>query len=66
MKYLLFSALSLFLVRAPVVAEDEADAEDVYEMGEVIIIDSKQPQTPGNVTQKISISPLSPPMNWAL
>ena len=55
MKRLLFSALSFFLVGAPVVADDEADAADVYEMGEVIITGSKLPQTPGNVTQKISI-----------
>ena len=52
MKRLLFSALSIFLVGAPVVADDEAD---VYEMGEIIITGSKLPQTPGNVTQKISI-----------
>ena len=55
MKRLLFSALSLFLVGAPVVADDEADERDVYEMGEMIITGSKLPQTPGNVTQKISI-----------
>ncbi len=55
MKRLLFSALSIFLVGAPVVADDEADEADVYEMGEVIITGSKLPQTPGNVTQKISI-----------
>ncbi|MYA23002.1 MAG: TonB-dependent receptor plug domain-containing protein, partial [Gemmatimonadetes bacterium] len=55
MKRLLFSALSIFLVGAPVVADDEADTADVYEMGEVIITGSKLPQTPGNVTQKISI-----------
>ena len=55
MKRLLFSALSLVLVGAPVVADDEADTADVYEMGEVIITGSKLPQTPGNVTQKISI-----------
>ncbi|MYC72269.1 MAG: TonB-dependent receptor [Gemmatimonadetes bacterium] len=55
MKRLLVSALSIFLVGAPVVADDEADAADVYEMGEVIITGSKLPQTPGNVTQKISI-----------
>ena len=30
-------------------------AEDVYEMEEVIVTGSKLPQTPGNVTQKISI-----------
>ena len=52
MKRLLFSALSISLVGAPVVADDEAD---VYEMGEIIITGSKLPQTPGNVTQKISI-----------
>ena len=52
MKRLLFSALSLALLCAPVVADDEAD---VYEMGEMIITGSKLPQTPGNVTQKISI-----------
>ena len=55
MKRLLVSALSLFLVGAPVVADDEADERDVYEMGEMIITGSKLPQTPGNVTQKISI-----------
>ena len=55
MKRLLFSALSLFLFGAPVVADDEADERDVYEMGEMIITGSKLPQTPGNVTQKISI-----------
>ena len=55
MKRLLVSALSLVLVSAPVVADDEADEADVYEMGEVIITGSKLPQTPGNVTQKISI-----------
>ena len=55
MKRLLFSALSLVLVGAPVVADDEADEANVYEMGEVIITGSKLPQTPGNVTQKISI-----------
>ena len=54
MKRLLLSALSIFLVGAPVVADDEADV-DVYEMGEMIITGSKLPQTPGNVTQKISI-----------
>ena len=32
-----------------------AAAEDVYEMEEVIVTGSKLPQTPGNVTQKISI-----------
>lgn len=52
MKRLLFSALSIFCVGAPVVAEDAAD---VYEMEELIITGSKLPQTPGNVTQKISI-----------
>ena len=52
MKRLLLSALSVFLVGAPVVADDEAD---VYEMGELIITGSKLPQTPGNVTQKIAI-----------
>ena len=55
MKRLLFCALSLFLVGAPVVADDEADEADVYEMGEMVITGSKLPQTPGNVTQKISI-----------
>ena len=55
MKHLLLCALSLFLVGAPVAADDEADEADVYEMGEVIITGSKLPQTPGNVTQKISI-----------
>ena len=55
MKRLLFSALSLFLVGVPVVADDEADEADVYEMGEMVITGSKLPQTPGNVTQKISI-----------
>ena len=55
MKRLLSSALSLFLFGAPVVADDEADEADVYEMGEMIITGSKLPQTPGNVTQKISI-----------
>ena len=55
MKRLLVSALSLFLVGAPVVADDEADETDIYEMGEMIITGSKLPQTPGNVTQKISI-----------
>lgn len=55
MKRLLVSALSLFLVGAPVAADDEADERDVYEMGEMIITGSKLPQTPGNVTQKISI-----------
>lgn len=55
MKRLLFSALSLVLVGAPVVADDEADEADIYEMGEMIITSSKLPQTPGNVTQKISI-----------
>ncbi len=55
MKRLLFSALSLFLVGAPVMADDEADEADIYEMGEMIITGSKLPQTPGNVTQKISI-----------
>ncbi len=54
MKRLLFSALPIFLVGAPVLADDEAD-DDVYEMGEMIITGSKLPQTPGNVTQKISI-----------
>ena len=47
MKRLLFSALSLVLVSAPVVADDEADEADIYEMGEVIITGSKLPQTPG-------------------
>ncbi len=55
MKHLLFSALSLVLVAAPVLADDEADEADIYEMGEMIITGSKLPQTPGNVTQKISI-----------
>ena len=55
MKRLLFSALSLFLVGAPVAADDDADEADVYEMGELVITGSKLPQTPGNVTQKISI-----------
>ena len=55
MKRLLFCALSLFLFGAPVVADDEADEADVYEMGEMVITGSKLPQTPGNVTQKISI-----------
>ena len=55
MKRLLVSALSLVLVGAPVVADDEADEANVYEMGEMIITGSKLPQTPGNVTQKISI-----------
>ena len=55
MKRLLFRALSLVLVGAPVVADDEADEADIYEMGEMIITGSKLPQTPGNVTQKISI-----------
>ena len=55
MKRLLFSALSLFLFGVPVVADDEADEADVYEMGEMVITGSKLPQTPGNVTQKISI-----------
>ena len=32
-----------------------AAAEDVYEMEEVVVTGSKLPQTPGNVTQKISI-----------
>ncbi|MDE2807749.1 MAG: TonB-dependent receptor [Gemmatimonadota bacterium] len=54
MKRLLLCALSIFPVGAPVVADDEADV-DVYEMGEMIITGSKLPQTPGNVTQKISI-----------
>ena len=55
MKRLLFCALSLFLFGVPVVADDEADEADVYEMGEMVITGSKLPQTPGNVTQKISI-----------
>ncbi len=55
MKHLLVSALSLLLVGVPVVADDEADEGDVYEMQEMIITGSKRPQTPGNVTQKISI-----------
>ena len=55
MKRLLFSALFLSLVGVPVVADDEADEADVYEMGEMVITGSKLPQTPGNVTQKISI-----------
>ena len=54
MKRLLLSALPIFLIGAPVLADDEAD-DDVYEMGEMIITGSKLPQTPGNVTQKISI-----------
>ena len=55
MKRLLFSALSLFLFGVPVAADDDADDADVYEMGEMVITGSKLPQTPGNVTQKISI-----------
>ena len=55
MKRLLFSALSLFLFGVPVAADDDADEADVYEMGEMVITGSKLPQTPGNVTQKISI-----------
>ena len=55
MKRLLFSALFLSLVGVPVVADDEADEADVYEMGEMVITGSKLPQTPGNVTQKISV-----------
>lgn len=54
MKRLLLSALPIFLIGTPVLADDEAD-DDVYEMGEMIITGSKLPQTPGNVTQKISI-----------
>ena len=54
MKRLLLSALPIFLLGAPVLADDEAN-DDVYEMGEMIITGSKLPQTPGNVTQKISI-----------
>lgn len=54
MKRLLLSALPIFLIGVPVLADDEAD-DDVYEMGEMIITGSKLPQTPGNVTQKISI-----------
>ncbi len=54
MKRLLISALSISLISGPVAADDEADVE-VYEMGELIITGSKLPQTPGNVTQKISI-----------
>ena len=54
MKRLLVSALSISLIGAPVVADDEADV-DIYEMGEMIITGSKLPQTPGNVTQKIAI-----------
>ena len=37
------------------IAAGPAAAEDVYEMEEVIVTGSKLPQTPGNVTQKISI-----------
>ena len=55
MKRLLLSALSVFLVGLPVLADDQADETDIYEMGEMIITGSKLPQTPGNVTQKISI-----------
>ena len=55
MKRLLLCALSLALVGAPVVADREEGEADVYEMGEMIITGSKLPQTPGNVTQKISI-----------
>ena len=55
MKRLLLSALPIFLLGAPVLADDEANDDDVYEMGEMIITGSKLPQTPGNVTQKISI-----------
>ena len=55
MKRLLFSALFLSLVGVPVAADDDADDADVYEMGEMVITGSKLPQTPGNVTQKISI-----------
>lgn len=51
MKRLLLCALPIFLV-GPVLADDD---DDVYEMGEMIITGSKLPQTPGNVTQKISI-----------
>lgn len=55
MKRLLLSALPIFLLGTPVLADDEANDDDVYEMGEMIITGSKLPQTPGNVTQKISI-----------
>lgn len=54
MKRLLLSVLPIFLIGAPILADDEAD-DEVYEMGEMIITGSKLPQTPGNVTQKISI-----------
>ena len=47
---LLLPLLSVAIGAGPVAAED-----DVYEMEEVIVTGSKLPQTPGNVTQKISI-----------
>ena len=48
---------TLFLVPllSAAIAAGPAAAEDVYEMEEVIVTGSKLPQTPGNVTQKISI-----------
>ena len=46
---LLLPLLSVAVGAGPVAAED------VYEMEEVIVTGSKLPQTPGNVTQKISI-----------
>ena len=46
---LLLPLLSVAVGAGPVAAED------VYEMEEVVVTGSKLPQTPGNVTQKISI-----------
>ncbi len=53
MKQLLASALPIFLIVGSAFAAD--DEADVHEMEEVIVTGSKLPQTPGNVTQKISI-----------
>ena len=47
--------LLLPLLLSVAIAGGPAAAEDVYEMEEVIVTGSKLPQTPGNVTQKISI-----------